>query len=77
MPPRATACPECGSDETTGWSEAAVADRLDLPDQPFDYQDFVQREFGPASARPRGIPWFWWVAAIVVLLGFVLFFVRF
>ena len=32
VPRKAKACPGCGADETTGWSEAAYADNLDLPD---------------------------------------------
>ena len=32
VPVSAVACPECGSDETTGWSEQAEYDGLDLPD---------------------------------------------
>ncbi len=30
------ACPECGSDERTGWSENTIYDGLDLPDEAFD-----------------------------------------
>lgn len=65
VPPRAKACPECGADEQTGWSEAAEADGLDLPDENFDYDDYVKREFGAKSPVPRGIHWFWWVVALV------------
>ena len=46
VPPKARDCPECGADEQTGWSEAARTDGLDLPDQNFDYGDFVKHEFG-------------------------------
>src|SRR6476660_7035018 len=72
VPPKAKACPECGSDEHTGWSEAALSGGLDLPDEEFDYNDFVKREFGRKSPMPRGVHWFWWVVAIVVL-GVILF----
>ena len=68
VPRGAKACPECGSDEKTGWSETAYADNLGLPDEEFDYDDFVKREFG-GETKPRGISWFWWVVAVVVLLG--------
>lgn len=30
--PKAKACPECGSDENTGWSEDTMYDALDLPE---------------------------------------------
>ena len=74
--PRAKACPECGADEETGWSEAAGTDGLDLPDDNFDYDDFVKREFGSPNPVPRGIHWFWWVVALVVAAAFIAFWLR-
>jgi uncharacterized membrane protein YvbJ len=71
VPPGAKACPECGSDEQTGWSEAAASDGLDLPNQEFDYDDFVGREFGKKSPMPRGVHWVWWLVAAGVLVAFV------
>ena len=44
VPRRAKACPECGSDESTGWSDHAQAQSLDLPDDEFNYDEFVERE---------------------------------
>ena len=67
LPPNARACPECGSDEKTGWSEQARYDDLDLPDENFDYEDFVKREFGGEKPVPRGLHWFWWLVAVLVL----------
>ncbi len=32
VPLKALACPECGSDENTGWSEDTMYDELDLPE---------------------------------------------
>jgi hypothetical protein len=32
VPARSRSCPECGSDEETGWSEDTLYDGLDLPD---------------------------------------------
>jgi hypothetical protein len=71
VPPRARACPECGSDERTGWSEEANAGTLDLPDESFDYDGFVRSEFGGPSLRPRGLSWFWWATAVAALLGLI------
>jgi hypothetical protein len=68
VPRGAKACPGCGSDEQTGWSEEALASGLDLPDEEFDYDDFTKREFGGATAKPRGISWLWWVVAVVILI---------
>jgi hypothetical protein len=76
MPPKARACPECGADEKTGWSEAARTDGLDLPDQDFDYEDFVKREFGGKSPVPRGIHWFWWIIALLVVIAFLAYWLR-
>jgi len=67
VPPRARACPSCGSDETTGWSDKAVADRLDLPDDSFDYEEFARREWGPAQPRQRRWAWWWWLVAVVLI----------
>lgn len=75
IPPKAKACPVCGSDEETGWSEDAQAQGLDLPDQEFDYEEFVKEEFGQQRPVPRGTHWFWWVVAVALLVGFVLFWV--
>jgi len=64
VPAGAPVCPECGSSEETGWSEEATADRLDLPGREFDYDDYIEREFGGSSLRPRGIRWAWWIVAV-------------
>jgi len=76
VPPKASACPECGADDQTGWSEAARSDGLDLPDDDFDYHDFVKREFADPSPVPRGIHWFWWVIALVLACSFIAFWRR-
>jgi len=78
VPRHAQACPECGADEATGWSERATAQRLDLPDDEFDYDEFVKEEFGTESqVRPRGLSWFWWAAAVLVVAGLLFWFLRF
>jgi hypothetical protein len=64
-------CPECGSDETTGWSEAASSQALDLPDDSFDYDDFVQQEFGHKNPKGR-LHWFWWLVAVLLLMALAL-----
>ena len=76
VPRHAKACPECGSDETTGWSDRAHADNLGLPDEEFDYDEYVQREFGPQKAKPAGIGWFWWVMAILMMFAFLFLLLR-
>ncbi|HVY72283.1 MAG TPA: zinc ribbon domain-containing protein [Verrucomicrobiae bacterium] len=76
VPRNAKACPECGSDETTGWSDEASASGLGLPDEEFNYQEFVEREFEKPKARPRGVPLYWWFVAIILSLLFFLAFFR-
>ena len=78
VPARAKACPECGADEQTGWSETAQAQRLGLPEDDFNYDEFVKGEFGSkAGLPPRGIRWLWWVVALLLLAVFTAWFLHF
>lgn len=43
-------------------------DALDLPDEDFDYDDFIAREFGRVPHRRVGIRWYWWLTAIIILI---------
>jgi len=72
VPSKARACPECGADEETGWSERARAQQLGIPDDEFDYDEFVKEEFGAEkkNVRPKGIHWLWWIVAILLILIF-------
>jgi len=74
VPRNARACPECDADHRTGWNDDATgADGLDLPDHDgadFDYQAFVEEEFG-TGRKPRGIGWGWWLAAVIALAAFL------
>ena len=76
VPRNAKTCPECGSCESTGWSEEAQVEGLDLPDESFDYEDYVQREFGPKRGLPRGISPIWGAITIVVVLALLGFLTR-
>ena len=76
VPRHAKACPECGADEKTGWSESAHAENLGIPDENFDYDKFVEEEFGSGRAKPRGIHWVWWLTALLLVVLFVFFFFR-
>jgi hypothetical protein len=61
VPRNARACPGCGADWTTGWNEDGDdAGGLDLPEDDFDYDEFVQREFdasGRVRPKPANKPW--------------------
>ena len=70
---RALSCPQCGADESTGWGDDATAQTLGLPDADFDYDEYVEREFGTEERNPvktKGIPW--WAWALTLLLVFLL-----
>ncbi len=69
VPPNARACPQCGADHRSGWNEEETgADGLDLPDEDFDYDAFMEREFGARRPR-RGLRLVWWIAALVLILA--------
>jgi RNA polymerase subunit RPABC4/transcription elongation factor Spt4 len=76
VPRKAKSCPACGADEQTGWSDSAYADRLNIPDDNFNYQDYVKREFTPARVKPRGIHWLWWITALALIVFFLLCYLR-
>jgi hypothetical protein len=44
-----------------------IYDGLDLPDDDFDYDEFVAREFGHMPHKKTGVKWYWWVVALAVL----------
>lgn len=69
VPRGSLACPECGADHRSGWAEDAdVSGGLDLPDENFDYGEFLEKEFG--DGRPRGgVAWLWWAAAAAALIS--------
>jgi predicted nucleic acid-binding Zn ribbon protein len=77
VPRDALACPECGSDEETGWSDRARAQELGLPDDEFDYDEYLKEEFGEPEDkfRPRGISLLWWGVAILLLASVIFVFV--
>lgn len=75
VPAGRRSCPHCGSSATDGWSEAARTDGLDLPDDDFDYDDFVAREFGKGRPRRRagrspGMSLTWVLVAVGLALVF-------
>ncbi|MEZ5276126.1 MAG: zinc ribbon domain-containing protein [Opitutaceae bacterium] len=77
VPPGARACPGCGADERTGWGDDDASGSVDLPDDDaFDYDAFVEREFG-GGARPPGIRTIWWVTAIVLIIAVGVVFILF
>jgi hypothetical protein len=68
IPLGARACPECGADERTGWRETSVYDGLELPDDAWAESGSTNREKPPSQRRVNGIAWYWWCAAVALLL---------
>jgi hypothetical protein len=65
----AHACPDCGADERTGWSDRTYLDGIDLGDD-IDYDELVENEF-PSGRPPHKtkVSWIAIVAAILLLLS--------
>jgi RNA polymerase subunit RPABC4/transcription elongation factor Spt4 len=76
VPRNAKACPACGADEKTGWSDSAYASNLGIPEENFDYENFVKEEFGARQTRPRGVHWIWWLTALILVVLFLFFWFR-
>jgi len=71
VPRGALACPECGADHNSGWREDAdTYNGLDLPEEDFDHDEFVRREFG-SPLKPAGMKTIWWVTAILIIVASV------
>ncbi|MGC8829469.1 MAG: zinc ribbon domain-containing protein [Verrucomicrobiia bacterium] len=69
VPENALACPECGSDYETGWSERAYSQRLDLPDEEFDYDEFIKEEFEKQEkGQFRKHRALWGLIAIIIVI---------
>lgn len=57
------------------WEQNKIYDGLDLPDDNFDYDDFVEREFGNSDQPPHkkvGVAWYWWLTALLVCVIWIL-----
>lgn len=59
-----------------GWKGQGADDGLDLPDEDFDYDAYIAREFGTKPHKRVGIAWYWWVTAAVLLGVMVMALVR-
>ena len=69
VPAGAAACPACGSDAETGWAEdadltGALGTGGWAEDDEFDYDAYVEREFGGKPTTILGLP-----AGVFVLLA--------
>lgn len=70
LDPEQIACPDCGSCAETGWSAEARYQEADIPDpdEEFNYDEFVAREFGGApESRAGQRHWIWFVVALLLI----------
>ena len=68
VPKGALACPNCGADERTGWNEDLTQyDGMDLPDTAFESDGHSTRSVHRRAATTTGIPYFTWIAAVILL----------
>jgi hypothetical protein len=71
-------CPKCASQRATkkwgateerkSWEQDDVYDDLDLPDDQFDYDKFIQEEFERTAPRKTAVEWLWWLVALILLM---------
>ena len=64
VPGGSKSCPECGSDDQTGWSEDTYLDGVSLPDP--------DEEFDDEASKPKGIlgpARLLWIAFAVILVA--------
>lgn len=70
-------CPGCAKKskkprpKKKSWEQDSSAGGLNLPDDDFDYDDFIAREFGKAPHKKTGLKWYWWALAIALLIGMI------
>ena len=67
LDPKARACPECGSDESTGWSKAAEEDPLGLETEEFNYKRYIEEEL-EGKVPPSPAPWVKWVVWFLIIV---------
>jgi len=71
VPRNARACPECGADERSGWSEADTRyDGLDLPDEAFEGDEPPRKRPARGGTNPL-----WIGVAVALLAALILVFV--
>ena len=68
-------CPGCHKKtkkpRQRSWEQDKSQDGLDLPDDDFDYEKFVAREFGSAPHQALGLQWYWWLLAVALLVAMI------
>lgn len=72
-------CPGCAKKSAgkpkpakKSWASEPTEDGLGLPDDDFDYDEFVAREFGKSPHKQLGVKWYWWLLGVITLLALIL-----
>lgn len=53
------------------WHQDSSLDGLNLPDEDFDYDEFVKEEFSSEPHEKVGIKFYWWFTALLLVIAFV------
>ena len=68
-------CTRCASERATKswgkrkpWEQDETHDGLDLPDEEFNYEDFLNEEFG-GGRKKSALDWVWWTTALVLVIA--------
>lgn len=68
-------CPGCAKKrkpapvrKSRSWDQDSGHDGLDLPDEDFDYDEFVGREFGGMPHKAICVKWYWWLLGMLMLV---------
>jgi len=70
----AKACPHCGSDKNTGWSDQSWKDGLGIYDED-DYNETIEREFKSGREKPGLKQTIYYITAILTVLVFIKVFI--
>jgi hypothetical protein len=83
VPANAKACRECGSDDSTGWSEQTYLDGISLPNED-EYDELYDNEFGTgsssssrrsSSSSSSSTRWIW-ITGVILLVVFGLLIIK-
>jgi hypothetical protein len=67
VPIKAKSCPDCGSDEKTGWSEDTIYDGLDLP--------VLEESDTQTKTSMFQSKFMYYIVAILTIVAFVFFYI--
>jgi predicted ATP-dependent serine protease len=76
LPANAKACPDCGSDENTGWSENTYLDGIDLPLDDEEYETIRAKEFSNGRINKKSsilVDWKMAIGLVVIAAMLIAF----